>query len=160
MWLLRENRSKSRWNLKYEFHATAPRRNEELKFCSMTENEISKIVLDVAFEIHKKLGPGLLESVYEVIMAYELINTYKLRVSRQRGIPVVWKDMKLELGFRSDLIIEEMVLVELKSVDVLAPVHYKQVLTHLKLTGLKLGLLINFNEELLKTGIKRIANNL
>ena len=132
----------------------------ELKFCSMTENEISKIVLDVAFEIHKKLGPGLLESVYEVIMAYELVNTYNLRVARQRGIPVVWKEMKLELGFRSDLIVEEMVLVELKSVEVLAPVHYKQVLTHLKLTGLKLGLLINFNEELLKTGIKRIANNL
>ena len=102
----------------------------------------------------------MLESVYEVIMAYELVNTYNLRVARQRGIPVVWKEMKLELGFRSDLIVEEMVLVELKSVEVLAPVHYKQVLTHLKLTGLKLGLLINFNEELLKTGIKRIANNL
>lgn len=132
----------------------------ELKFSLMTENELSKIVLDVAFEIHKKLGPGLLESVYEIIMEYELIHTYKLRVSRQRGIPVVWKEMKPELGFRSDLIVEEIVLVELKSVEVLAPVHYKQVLTHLKLTGLKLGLLINFNEELLKTGIKRIVNNL
>lgn len=132
----------------------------ELKFSLMTENELSTIVLDVAFEIHKKLGPGLLESVYEIIMEYELIHTYKLRVSRQRGIPVVWKEMKPELGFRSDLIVEEIVLVELKSVEVLAPVHYKQVLTHLKLTGLKLGLLINFNEELLKTGIKRIVNNL
>ncbi len=126
----------------------------------MTINEISKIVLDVAFEIHKKLGPGLLESVYETIMEYELIHTYKLKVSRQRGIPVVWKEMRLDLGFRSDLIVEDMVLVELKSIEALAPVHYKQVLTHLKLTGLKLGLLINFNEELLKTGIKRIVNNL
>ena len=126
----------------------------------MTINEISKIILDAAFEIHKKLGPGLLESVYETIMEYELIHTYRLRVSRQRGIPVVWKEMKLDLGFRSDLIVEDMVLVELKSIEALAPVHYKQVLTHLKLTGLKLGLLINFNEELLKTGIKRIVNNL
>ena len=126
----------------------------------MTENEISKVVLDVAFEIHKTLGPGLLESVYEIIMEYELVHTHKLKVSRQRGIPVIWKEMKLELGFRSDLIIEEKVLVELKSVEVLAPVHYKQVLTHLKLSKLKLGLLINFNEELLKTGIKRIVNNL
>ena len=129
-------------------------------FSFMTINEISKIILDAAFEIHKKLGPGLLESVYETIMEYELIHTYRLRVSRQRGIPVVWKEMKLDLGFRSDLIVEDMVLVELKSIEALAPVHYKQVLTHLKLTGLKLGILINFNEELLKTGIKRIANNL
>ena len=78
----------------------------------MTINEISKIVLDAAFEIHKKLGQGLLESVYETIMEYELIHTYRLKVSRQRGIPVVWKEMKLDLGFRSDLIVEDMVLVE------------------------------------------------
>jgi GxxExxY protein len=102
----------------------------------------------------------LLESVYEAIMEYELIHTYNLKVVRQRGIPVIWKGIKLDLGFRSDLIVEEMVLVELKSVEALAPVHYKQVLTHLKLTGLKLGMLINFNEELLKNGIKRIVNNL
>jgi len=126
----------------------------------MTANEISKIILDVAFDIHKRLGPGLLESVYEAIMEYELIHTYNLKVVRQRGIPVIWKDIKLDLGFRSDLIVEEMVLVELKSVETLAPVHYKQVLTHLKLTGLKLGMLINFNEELLKNGIKRVVNNL
>jgi GxxExxY protein len=126
----------------------------------MTINEISKIILDVAFDIHKKLGPGLLESVYETIMEYELIHIDKLKVSRQRGIPVIWKEMRLDLGFRSDLIIEDLVLVEVKSIEAIAPVHYKQVLTHLKLTGLKLGLLINFNEELLKTGIKRIVNNL
>jgi GxxExxY protein len=95
----------------------------------MTINEISKIILDVAFDIHKKLGPGLLESVYETIMAYELVNTYKLKVSRQRGIPVIWKEMRLDLGFRSDLIVEDLVLVEIKSIEALAPVHYKQVLT-------------------------------
>ena len=126
----------------------------------MTINEISKIVLDAAFEIHKKLGPGLLESVYETIMEYELIHTYGLRVSRQRGIPVVWKEMKLDLGFRSDLIVEDVVLVELKSIEALAPVHYKQVQTYLKLTGCKLGLLINFNVAMIKDGIHRIVNKL
>ncbi len=126
----------------------------------MSENELSKIVLDVAFDIHKGLGPGLLESVYEEIMYYELVTEKGLQVWRQKGIPVIWKNRRLDLGFRSDLIIEDRVLVELKSVEALAPVHYKQVLTHLKLTGLKLGLLINFNEALLKNGIKRIVNNL
>jgi GxxExxY protein len=126
----------------------------------MTENEISKIVLDVAFEIHRELGPGLLESVYEAIMEYELINTHGLNVSRQKGIPVVWKQVKLDLGFRSDLIVENKVIVELKSVETLPLVYPKQVLTHLKLTNLKLGLLINFNVPLLKDGIKRIVNNL
>ena len=126
----------------------------------MTENEISKIVLDAAFEIHKELGPGLLESVYEAIMEYELIHTYGLKVSRQQGIPVVWKGIKLDLGFRSDLIIEEKVIVELKSVENLPLVYPKQVLTHLRLTNLKLGMLINFNVVLLKDGIKRIVNNL
>jgi len=126
----------------------------------MTENEISKIVLDAAFEIHRELGPGLLESVYEAIMEYELINTYGLNVSRQQGIPVIWKRIKLDLGFRSDLIVENKVIVELKSVETLPLVYPKQVLTHLKLTKLKLGLLINFNVPLLKDGIKRIVNNL
>ena len=126
----------------------------------MTENEISKIVLDAAFEIHRELGPGLLESVYETIMEYELINTYGLNVIRQKGIPVVWKGKKLDLGFRSDLIVENKVIVELKAVEILPPVYPKQVLTHLRLTNLKLGLLINFNTTFLKEGIKRIANNL
>ena len=126
----------------------------------MTENEISKIVLDVAFEIHRELGPGLLESAYEAIMEYELINTHGLNVSRQQGIPVIWKRVKLDLGFRSDLIVENKVIVELKSVETLPLVYPKQVLTHLKLTNLKLGMLINFNVVLLKDGIKRIVNNL
>jgi GxxExxY protein len=126
----------------------------------MTENELSKVILDVAFEIHKTLGPGLFESVYEEIMAYELINKYDLLIQRQKTIPVIWKEVKLDLGFRSDLIVEDKVIVELKSIETLAPVHPKQLLTHLKLTGIKLGLLINFNEALLKDGIKRIVNNL
>ena len=126
----------------------------------MTENDISKIVLDVAFEIYRKLGPGLLESVYEAIMEFELIHTHGLKVFRQRGIPVIWKGVKLDLGFRSDLIVEDKVIVELKSVETLTLVNPKQVLTHLRLTNLKLGLLINFNVALLKDGIKRIVNNL
>jgi GxxExxY protein len=117
----------------------------------MNENELSKIALDVAFKIHKELGPGLFESVYEAIMAYELVNEYNLNVHRQRPIPVIWKEVKLELGFRSDLIIEEKLIVEIKSIEALAPVHAKQLLTHLRLTNIKLGLLINFNEELQKT---------
>jgi GxxExxY protein len=96
---------------------------------SMTENELSKIILDVAFDIHKKLGPGLLESVYEEIMNFELVNEYGLFVTRQKPIPVIWKTNKLDLGFRSDLIIENKVLVELKSIEAVAPVHFKQVLT-------------------------------
>jgi len=126
----------------------------------MTENELSKIILGVAFDIHRTLSPGLFESVYEEVMAYELINTHKLYLQRERGVPVIWKEIKLELGFRTDLIVENKVIVELKSVETLAPVHPKQLLTHLRLTGIKLGLLINFNEALLKNGIKRIVNNL
>ena len=126
----------------------------------MSENEISRIVVDSAFKIHSVLGPGLFESVYEIVMEYELVNEHGLHVRRQVPIPVLWKQTKLELGFRSDLIIENKVLVEVKAIEKLAPVHSKQVLTHLKLTNLKLGLLINFDEELIKTGIKRIVNGL
>ena len=130
------------------------------KKISMGENELSKIALDVAFKIHRELGPGLFESVYEAIMAYELINEHNLNVHKQRPIPVIWKDVKLDVGFRSDLIIEEKLIAEIKSIEALAPVHAKQLLTHLRLTNIKLGLLINFNEELLKNGIKRIVSNL
>ncbi len=125
----------------------------------MTENEISKIVVNTAFKIHTKLGPGLLESVYEEIMYYEL-NKEGLKVDRQRGIPVVWDEVKMNLGFRADLIVENKVIIELKSVEKIAPVHPKQLLTYLKITDLKLGLLINFNEALIKDGITRIVNNL
>ena len=126
----------------------------------MNENEISTIIIDIAYKIHTQLGPGLFESVYETITEYELIHTYGLLVRRQVPIPVIWREIKLDLGFRADLIIENKVIVEFKSVEQLAPVHFKQVLTYLKLTGLKLGLLINFEQALIKTGFKRIVNNL
>lgn len=124
-----------------------------------TENEISKIILDIAFDIHTKLGPGLFESVYEEILIYEL-EDYGLDVKKQQGIPVIWNELKMEVGFRADIIVENKVIVEIKSIEALAPIHYKQLTTYLKITGLKLGLLINFNEYLLKDGIKRIANKL
>ena len=125
----------------------------------MTENEISKIILDISFDIHTKLGPGLFESVYEEILVYELEN-YGLNIKRQKAIPVIWEELKMEVGFRADIIVEDKVIIEIKSIEVLAPIHYKQLTTYLKITGLKLGLLINFNEYLLKDGIKRIANKL
>ncbi len=125
----------------------------------MTENEISKIVVDACYNIHYELGPGLLESVYEEVLYYELTHL-GLKVERQKPIPVKWKDIKMEIGFRADLIIENKVVIELKSVESISPVHPKQVLTYLKITGLKLGLLINFNEKLIKDGITRIVNNL
>jgi GxxExxY protein len=125
----------------------------------MTENEISKIVVDVCYKIHTKLGPGLLESVYEAILYYELTKR-GLAVERQTPIPVIWDEIKLDIGFRSDLIVENKVILEIKSVEQIASVHPKQLLTYLKITGMKLGLLINFNEPLIKTGITRIVNNL
>uniref|UniRef100_UPI00404AA961 GxxExxY protein n=1 Tax=Flavobacterium sp. TaxID=239 RepID=UPI00404AA961 len=125
----------------------------------MSENELSKIIVNTAYHIHSKLGPGLLESVYEEIMYYELTKE-GLSVERQKGIPVLWDELKMEIGFRADLIVENKVVIELKSVESIAPIHPKQLLTYLKLTGLKLGLLINFNETLIKNGITRIVNNL
>ncbi len=125
----------------------------------MNENELSKIILDSCFDIHKKLGPGLFESVYEEILFYELTKA-GLQVNRQQAIPVMWNEIKMDIGFRSDLVINSKVLIEIKSVERIAPVHQKQVLTYLRLTDIKLGLLINFNEALLKDGIQRIANNL
>lgn len=125
----------------------------------MNENEISKIIVDCCFKVHNQLGPGLLESVYEEVLSYELIKR-GLKIERQKGIPVLYDDIKMELGFRADIIVENKVIIELKSIDAIAPVHSKQLLTYLKLTGLKLGLLINFNEALIKDGIKRIVNNL
>ena len=125
----------------------------------MTENELSKIIINTCYNIHVQLGPGLLESVYEEILYHELLEQ-GLKVERQKAIPVIWKDRKMEIGFRADLVIENKVIIELKSVEIIAPVHPKQLLTYLRITGLKLGLLINFNEKLIKDGIKRIVNNL
>ena len=126
---------------------------------NMNENELSKIIVNTCYNIHVELGPGLLESVYEEILYYELINQ-GLVVERQKAIHLVWKDVKMKIGFRADLIIENKIVVELKSVETIAPVHPKQLLTYLKITDMKLGLLINFNEKLIKDGITRIVNNL
>lgn len=125
----------------------------------MTENEISKIIVNTCYEIHVELGPGLLESVYEEILYLEL-KSQGLKVERQKPVQVVWKDQIVGEGFRSDLIVENKVIVELKSAQAVAPVHKKQLLTYLKLTDLRLGLLINFNETLIKNGITRIVNRL
>lgn len=125
----------------------------------MTENELSKIIVNTAYVIHCELGPGLFESVYEEIMYYELCKQ-GLKVERQKGIPVFWDNFKMELGFRADLFVEDKIIVELKSIEKLAPVHAKQLQTYLRLTDCKLGLLINFNEKLIKDGITRIVNKL
>ncbi|MCI0377597.1 MAG: GxxExxY protein [Gemmataceae bacterium] len=125
----------------------------------MTHNEISGIIVDVAIDIHRRLGPGLLESVYLRVMEYELIKR-GLRVEKEVAIPVVWETVKLEVGFRADLIVEGLVIVELKSIEAVAPVHKKILLTYLRLADKRLGLLINFGEELLKNGIYRVVNGL
>ena len=125
----------------------------------MTENEIAKQIVDVAFKIHTTLGPVLLESVYETVMSYEL-QKRGLRVRRQQAIPVVYEDVRMDLGFRADLIMGSKVVVEIKSVEALAPVHKKQLLTYLRLMDKRLGLLINFNVELIKHGISRVVNGL
>ena len=125
----------------------------------MTENELAKQIVDIAFKIHTAFGPGLLESVYETIMAYEL-RKRGLRFRRQQAIPVFHENIKMDLGFRADLIVENRVVVEIKSVEVIARVHKKQVLTYLRLTNKRLGLLINFNVELIKNGITRVVNGL
>ena len=125
----------------------------------LTENEIAKEIVDAAYKIHQQLGPGLLESVYEIILAYEL-KKRGLSVVRQLPVPLVWDDLHFDEGFRADLLVENKVLVELKSKEKVIPVDKKQVLTHLRLTDKRLGLLINFGEELIKNGISRIVNGL
>lgn len=125
----------------------------------MRENEISAIIVNKAYEIHVELGPGLLEAVYEEILCHELTKA-GLSVVRQKIIPVIWDGLTMDIGFRADLIVEDMVIIEIKSVEKVSPVHPKQLLTYLKISDMKLGLLINFNERLIKNGITRIANNL
>ena len=125
----------------------------------MTENELSRLIVDAAFKIHSTLGPGLFESVYEITMAHEL-QRRGCHVVRQRGIPVVYEEIRLNLGFRADIIVDRKIILEVKSIEGLAPVHKKQLLTYLRLTDLKLGLLINFNVDLIKNGIRRVVNNL
>lgn len=125
----------------------------------MTENELARVIVNTCYNIHVELGPGLLESVYEEILYFEL-TSQGYKVERQKPIPVFWKEIKMDIGFRADLIVENKVVVELKSVELIAPVHPKKLLTYLRLTELKLGLLINFNEALIKNGITRVVNGL
>jgi len=126
---------------------------------NMNENEISKIVLDVAFKLHTAVGPGLLESAYEAALAHDLIEK-GLLVETQVPVPFVYKDVKLEVGYRIDILVNKLLILEIKSVEQIAPVHFAQTLTYLKLADKKLGLLINFNTKYLKDGIHRIVNNL
>jgi GxxExxY protein len=125
----------------------------------MTENEISKVILDSAIAVHKELGPGLLESVYEIVLAYEL-QQRGFRVSRQLPISIHYKEMTFDDAFRADLVVEEKVVVELESVEQVSVAHKKQVQTYLRLTGCKLGFLLNFGEALMKRGITRVVNGL
>ncbi len=125
----------------------------------MTENEISYKIIGVAIEIHKTIGPGLLESAYENALAYEL-KEIGFDVKQQKSMPFIYKDVRQDVGYRIDLMINNKVIIEVKSVENLAPVHYAQTLTYLRLSNLKLALLINFNNKILKNGIHRIVNNL
>ncbi len=125
----------------------------------MTENEIATKVMDACFVVHRELGPGLLESVYEAVLARQLTDM-GLKVERQVAVPIRFQGMEFDEGFRADLIVEEKLIIELKSVERLQPVHSKQLLTYLRLTNNHLGLLVNFGENLLKDGFKRVVNGL
>jgi len=125
----------------------------------MHENEISNIIIGKAIEVHKSLGPGLLESAYQECLYYELIES-GLKVEKEKPMPIVYKEVKLDHGYRIDLLVEDKVVIEIKTVDAIINVHEAQILTYLKLGDYKLGLLINFNVQLLKQGIKRFVHNL
>ena len=125
----------------------------------MKENAVATVIVDAALKVHTGIGPGIFEIVYEVALAHEL-RKRGLQVERQVPIPIVYDDLKFDEGFRADLIVEDVVIVELKSLEALLPVHSKQVLTQLRLSNRRLGLLMNFGEALLKNGIKRIVNGL
>lgn len=125
----------------------------------MTENDIARLIVDAAYHVHKRLGPGLLESVYEAVLAYEL-ERRGLRVQRQVPMPIDYDGLRFDLGFRADLLVEGLVIVELKSVQDEHPVHKKQLLTYIKLADKRLGLLINFGARLVKDGITRVVHRL
>lgn len=125
----------------------------------MTENEISKVVFECALKVHKTLGPGLLESAYEECMFYELKKS-NLKVEKQKALPLVYEEVKLDVGYRIDIMIEDKFIVEIKSVEALNDVHLAQILTYLRLSDCKLGLLINFNVKLLKEGVRRVVNGI
>lgn len=138
-------------------HAKTPRRKENGK--NMTENEIARIIVDVAYKIHTRLGPGLLESVYEIILVHEL-QKHNLNVERQKPVSIVYDGITFDEGFRADVIVEDKVIVELKSVEAVSKAHKKQLLTYLRLSDKRLGLLVNFSAALIKDGIFRIVNGL
>ena len=125
----------------------------------LTENELSKIVFNCALKVHQNLGPGLLESAYEECLFYEL-NKMGLETQKQKALPLVYEEVKLDIGYRIDIIIENKLILEIKSVEALNDIHFAQLLTYLKLTNCKLGMLMNFNVALIKNGIKRVVNNL
>jgi GxxExxY protein len=125
----------------------------------MTENEVARLIVDASFKVHTTLGPGLLESVYEKALTHEL-RKRGFAVEVQKEIPVIYDGIDLGCGFRADLVVNGIVLIELKSIEEIAAVHKKQTLTYLRLTGIKLGLLLNFNEVLIKNGISRVVNGL
>jgi GxxExxY protein len=125
----------------------------------LNENAIAREIVDAAFRIHTTLGPGLLESVYETILSYELTRR-GLQVARQQAIPIIYESVRMDEGFRADLIVNDKVIVEIKSVEALGHIHKKQLLTYLRLADKRLGLLINFNTALIKDGITRIANGI
>jgi GxxExxY protein len=130
-----------------------------MPFGETTSVEIERVatqIVDAAFKIHEKLGPGLLESAYQVVMIYEL-KKRGLRVQTEVPLPVVYEEVHLDAGYRLDLVVNECVIVELKAVEKVLPVHEAQLLTYLKLTGYRLGILINFNTKLIKDGIKRVV---
>ena len=123
------------------------------------ENRIAREVVDAALKLHRHFGPGIYESVYELVLAYEL-KKRNLTTRQQTPVPLIYDGVKFDIGFKTDVVVNELVILELKSVEKLEPVHFKQLLTYLRLTGLRLGLLINFGEDLLKDGIHRIVNHL
>lgn len=123
----------------------------------MNENEIAKIIVNAAYQVHVELGPGLLESAYETCLIYELVNA-GLQVASQIELPIYYKDVKLNCNYRIDILVENKVIIEVKAVNVLKEVHLAQTITYLKLSDCKLGLLINFNEAKIKDGIKRVIN--
>ena len=125
----------------------------------MTENEISYIIRGAIYKVYNKIGPGLLESAYESALAYELMKE-NLAVKTQVGLPFVYESILMEAGYRMDILVENKVIIEVKSVDQLADIHYKQLLTYLKLSGKKLGILVNFNTDNIEASVKRIVNKL
>jgi len=129
------------------------------ELCLLSENSIAHQIVDAAYQVHVALGPGLLESVYQHILAAEL-NERGLHVEMQRPVPILYKGFEFEIGFRADMVVENLVIVEIKSVEAVHPVHKKQLLTYLRLTDKRLGLLINFNVELIRDGISRVVNGL